>query len=419
MTRLSNKLSARRAETLKDPGRYSDGNGLYLRITPDSKRWTFMYMWAGKRVEIGLGAYRDTSLIKAREKAQDCRDLIASGTDPRNKPKLEEEQAKTLTFGEMADKFIGGKEGGWKNEKHRDQWRMTLSRRRDKAGNLTKDGYCRTMADILVADVSTEHVLTVLKPIWLTKPETARRVRGRVEAVLDAAKALGYRSGENPALWRGHLSNLLARPKKLSRGHHAAIPYAALPAFYRGLADEPSISDLALCFTILTAARSGETIGMVWPEVDRERSVWRVPAERMKAGREHVVPLLPAALAVLDAMEKHKKPNNPFVFPGAGTSQLSIMALAMALRRAGGGDFTVHGMRSAFRDWCGDKTSFQRDDVELCLAHQIKDETERAYRRSDAIEKRRKILEAWGNFVTKPTAQGIVDFAARRAALTK
>ncbi len=376
-----------------------------------------MFTFGRKRVEVGLGAYRDVPLAIAREKAQTYREMLQRGLDPRYPPSPTQsvESAKVPTFGEMADKFIGGKEGGWRNEKHRDQWRMTLSRRRDKKGNLTKDGYCRSLGDIAVNEVSTEDVLKVLNPIWLKKPETARRVRGRIEAVLDAAKALGHRSGENPALWRGHLSNLLPKSKKLSRGHHAAMAYGEVPALYRGVITNPTTSNLALAWTIVTAARSGETMGATLAEIDKEARLWRIPASRMKAGRDHTVPLTDAALAVLDEMHKHRGTEVELIFPGAKGGRLSVMALAMALRRATESDVTVHGFRSSFRDWCGDCTSFQRDDVELCLAHQIRDETERAYRRSDALEKRREIMKAWAEYLTIQTVGNVIPFEQRSA----
>lgn len=407
------ELSARFVQTVKEPGRHSDGGGLYLNVTgKGGKSWLFMYRWEGRRIELGLGSAESVTLAQARDKAHDLRRKVAAKIDPKAEreaaKKPEPAVAKIPTFGEMADDFMDMKEGGWKNEKHRDQWRMTLSRRRDKKGNLTKDGYCRSLIDIPVNEVSTDDILTVLNPIWLKKPETARRVRGRIESVLNAATVKKHRSGVNPALWRGNLDFLLPSSEKLSRGHHAAMPYDDVPGFYQKIIANPSISNYALALTILTAARSGETFGAAWSEIDMDAGLWTIPPERMKAGKEHIVPLDDDALAVLDAMEKHKQDGGGLVFPSTKGGQLSVMAMTMALRRAEAGDFTVHGFRSSFRDWCGDETSFQRDDVEACLAHKVRDQTERAYRRGDALKKRREIMKTWAEYLTAKKSDNVI-----------
>lgn len=406
------ELSARFVQTVKKPGRHSDGGGLYLNVTgKGGKSWLFMYNWEGRRIELGLGSAEHISLADARDKAHGLREKVAAGINP----KAEREAAKNPadaapvipTFGKMADLFIEGKEGGWKNDKHRDQWRMTLSRPVKRKQKKAHPGYCKSLIDIPVDEVSTEDILAVLKPIWLKRPETARRVRGRIEAVLNAAKALRHRTGENPALWRGHLDNLLPKSEKLSRGHHSAMPYKEVPAFYQKMVANPSNSNLALCFTILTAARSGETRGAVWSEIDREQRLWTIPAERMKAGREQTVPLTDGAIAILDTMEKQRGQGG-YIFPGARNGALSVMALTMAMRRADAGDFTPHGFRSSFRDWAGDETSFQRDDIEACLAHVVRDQTERAYRRGNALEKRREIMRTWADYLTGKKADSVI-----------
>lgn len=403
MARLANKLSARKVETLKAPGRYSDGAGLYLRITEDSRKWTFMFTWAGKKVEIGLGSLRDVSLAAAREKAGRYREMVASGSDPRE----ERKPKRVWTFSEVALEFLDDKEGGWKNEKHRDQWRYTLSLRKDEAGAWIDEGYCRSIRDKPIENLSTDDVLAILKPIWISKSETASRVRGRVEAVWNAAKARGRVSGENPARWRGHLSNLLTKRERLQRGHHAAMPFSDVPAFFQKIVNQNSSSSQALAFTVLTAARSGETMGARWSEIEDEGRIWRIPGARMKAKKEHVVPLSDAAWVIIESM---RGKSGEFVFPGARAEKLSVMALTMVLRRAGGGEYTTHGFRSSFRDWCGDATNFQQVDVEMCLAHAVRNATEAAYRRGNALGKRREIMSAWANFLSRGEAANVIDF---------
>jgi integrase len=270
------------------------------------------------------------------------------------------------------------------------------------AGNL-----CRAAARQAGGHHHHGDVLAVLKPIWLEKPETATRLRGRIEKVLDAAKAKGYRQTDNPARWRGHLDHLLPRPSKLKRGHHAAMPYDEVAAFIGRLREREAVAALALEFCILTAARTGEVIGCQWAELDSDNKVWTVPAERMKAGREHRVPLCPRALAIVEQLA----PGEPdgFVFAGQRRGRpLSNMAMEMMLRRMGIGNATVHGFRSSFRDWAGDVSSFAREVIEGALAHAIRDETEQAYRRSDALEKRRKLMEAWAAYCEPGRAGNVV-----------
>lgn len=286
-----------------------------------------------------------------------------------------------MTFGEAADAFIKGMSASWRNEKHQAQWEMTLR------------VYCESIRRKRVSDISTDDVLGILQPIWGTKPETASRLRGRIERVLDFAKARGLREGENPARWRGHLNLILPRRQKLTRGHHKAMPFKGLPSFMQRLRLSNGVSARALEFLILTAARSGEVLGMRWDEVDIDEMVWTVPAHRMKGAREHRVPLSPRAMEILGEMRDTRV--SEYVFPGFKRDRpLSVMALEMILRRMQI-DATVHGFRSAFRDWVGERTDFPREIAEAALAHLVGDEVERAYRRGDALEKRRELMAAW------------------------
>jgi integrase len=287
----------------------------------------------------------------------------------------------------MADEVIATHESAWRNPKHREQWCMTFK------------VYCEPIRSIPVDQITTEHVLSVLRPLWCKVPETASRLRGRIEKVLDAAKARGQRSGENPARWRGHLDHLLPRHQKLTRGHHKALPYEHVPDLIRRLQTSGSTSALCLTFTVLIAARSGEAMGARWEEFDLERGVWTVPADRMKAGREHRVPLSTRAAALLDHMGKGE--TGPFVFPGMKQDRpLSTMALEMVLRRMKI-DATVHGFRSAFRDRAAEQTSAPREVAEAALAHVLENRVEAAYRRSDLFEKRRLLMEQWSHYCTR------------------
>ena len=387
MARIRNRLTARYVATATEAGRHADGGSLYLVIdkTKDSirRRWLYMYVWQGKRREMGLGGFPAVSLADARRARDEAERLARAGKDPitvRNSQKMTAQRKPT--FGEIADHLIASKESEWRNEKHRAQWRMTL---REYAGPLR---------DRAVDDVGTADVLSVLKPLWIKRPETASRLRGRIEAVLDAAKAQGLRGGENPAAWRGHLVHLLPRRQKLTRGHHAAMPYDRVPAFIVDLRGHVATAALALEFCILTAARSGEVLGARWSEVDLKDRVWSVPAERMKAAREHRVPLSDRAMAILRHMSAGRV--SEFVFPGQRSERpLSVMAMEMVLRRMKISDATVHGFRSSFRDWAGNETEFPRELAEAALAHVIGNAAEQAYRRGDALEKRRSLMTAW------------------------
>jgi len=306
-----------------------------------------------------------------------------------------------MTFGEAADALVESMSPSWRNAKHRAQWTMTLS------------VYCAPIAGSAVADIGTDDVLRVLKPLWLAKAETASRLRGRMERVLDLAKARGMRSGENPARWRGHLDALLPKRQKLTRGHHKSMPFDAVPEFIAKLREMDGIAPKALEFTILTAARSGEVLGARWDEIDWTTSVWTVPAARTKGAREHRVPLSDAAIEITNAMAEIR--SSDFVFPGTKPAKpLSNMALEMVLRRALV-DTTVHGFRSAFRDWAGETTAFPREIAEAALAHLIGDEVERAYRRGDALQKRRALMDAWATFCQRPMDAKVVSFTPRIA----
>lgn len=368
------------------PGRHSDGAGLYLVVDPSgAKRWVFLYRRHGRLHEMGLGPLHTVTLADARRRAAEYRKMRLDGGDPISARKSA--AVGVPTFGDFADRFLKAKGPGWRNDKHRRQWEMTLRE------------YAAPLRRLAVDAIATEDVLSVIKPLWTRAPETASRLRGRIEKILDAARAAGHRSGENPARWKGHLDQLLHKRQRLTRGHHAAMAYADVPAFIEALQARPSVASLALEFTILTAARSGEALGARWEEVDLDQKLWTVPKDRMKAAREHRVPLGDRALEILADAKKLRTHDGGFVFPGQRPRRpLSNMALAMLLRRMKVEDVTVHGFRSAFRDWAGDKTTFPREVAEAALAHAVGDETELAYRRSDALEKRRRLMDAWSGF---------------------
>lgn len=385
MTRTLNKLSATQAAKIRVPGRHSDGGGLYLFVDNSGRRrWIFMYARSGKRTELGLGGGRDLTLANARVEASALRGLLARGGDPKA------ERAKDdhiPTFGECADDYIKVMKPSWRNEKHAAQWQMTLTT------------YAKPIRSLLVNEVTTQDVLSVLQALWKRTPETAERLRGRIENVLDAARVKGHRTGENPARWRGHLDQLLPKRKRLSRGHHAALSYEAIPEFVADLRARDAAAARALEFAILTAARSGEVLGALWDEIDLEKKIWTVPANRMKAGREHRVPLSPRALEILKAIPKAEAATYVFCGP-TPEKPLSAMAMAMLLRRMKS-QITVHGFRSTFRDWASETTGFSHEVCEMALAHTIGNKAEAAYRRGDLFEKRRKLMEAWAAYCGK------------------
>lgn len=417
MGRKATPLTAARVKTAK-PGRYGDGNGLYLLVRPtppragspqpDARFWLFRYTRGGKMREMGLGrAGADLAavpLTDARTRAADLHRLVRAGIDPLDQRDAEASMAvaeaqnaaiRGITFRTVTERYLEAHEKTWRNAKHRMQWRNTL------------DTYAHPhFGDLPVGNVGTEHVLAALEPIWRVKPETATRVRGRVESILDYATARDWRTGENPARWRGHIANLLpARGKVASVEHHAALPWMQIGAFLPALRAQAGVAAKALDWAILTAARSGEALGARWGEIDLVAKVWRVPAARMKAGREHRVPLSAPALAVLTAMAKLRTVDSAeaFLFPGAQPGRpLSIMAMTMVLRRMKRGDLTVHGFRSTFRDWVGEATGMPREVAEAALAHAVADKTEAAYARGDLFAKRRHLMDDWAKFCAMP-----------------
>ena len=402
MARNVHRLSARKVATLTSNGMHADGGGLYLRITTGKKagkRWVFLYNRPrdGKRCEMGLGGSLAVPLAKARQRAAEARALISDGQDPLA---MRQAAVRMPTFGEVADQHIKAIGSGWRNQKHRAQWEMTLTI------------YAKPLREKPVNEIITADVLEVLRPIWQTIPETASRVRGRIENVLDSAKVQGFRSGENPAAWRGHLKLILPARQKLTRGHHAAMAIDDLPEFMASLRGRPAVAARCLEFAILTAARSGEALGVCWDEINLAAKVWTIPAARTKATREHRVPLCARALAILAEM-KPLRDEGGHVFPGQRRAQpLSSMALEMMLRRMKVEGATVHGFRSTFRDWAGNRTSYPRELAEHALAHVIGDKAEQAYRRDDALERRRPMMEEWAAFCEASAISNIVPVKA-------
>jgi integrase len=403
---MAGRLNARKVETAAT-GVYHDGNGLYLCVSASGRKtWIFRFSWRGRRPEMGLGSFDDgVGLAKARDAALEARKTLRSGVNPidaRREARLL--AASRPTFGQVADALLEVKGGEWRNDKHREQWRITLT---ETAAALRARP---------VDEIDTAAVLEVLKPIWGEKVETASRLRGRIEAVLDYAKAQGHRAGENPATWRGHLAHLLPKRGKFARGHHAAMAYQDVPAFSERLREIDFVSARALEFAILTAARSGEVFGATWAEFDLENRVWVIPAERMKAAREHRVPLSDRAAAIVAQLSDAKL--GEYVFPGrGGRKPLSHIAMAKVLKRMGVENATVHGFRSAFRDWAGNETHFPRELAEHALAHVMGDKAEQAYRRSDALEKRRALMQAWGHYCERrEPADNVTPIRASSAA---
>jgi integrase len=407
MARARNKLTARGVATLKATGLHSDGGSLYLAIDGEGatmrRRWLYLFPWSGKRREMGLGGFPAVSLADARRLRDEAERLVREGRDPiATRDLAKAERAAKPTFGEIADKLLAAKESEWRNAKHRAQWRMTL------------ETYAAPLRSRPVDEIDTAAVLAVLTPLWREKPETASRVRGRIEAVLDAAKAQNYRSGENAAAWRGHLSHLLAKRAKLARGHHAAMAYADVPAFVAKLRECDAIAAMALEFCILTAARSGEVLGARWSEIDLAAKVWTVPAERMKATREHRIPLSEPALAILERLSEARTGELVFEGQRAGRPLSHNVMLNVMSRLVDA--VTVHGMRSAFRDWAGNETHFPREVAEGALAHAVGDKAEQAYRRGDALEKRRGLMEAWAAWCEPRSGSNVVPMIKKAKA---
>jgi integrase len=417
MARKIERLSPSGVEKETKPGMYADGAGLYLLVGPTgAKSWIYRFMLNGKAREMGLGPFHTIGLADARKRALDARRQRLDGTDPLQARKDKKaaaklEQAKAITFKACAEQYIKAHRAGWRNDKHAAQWGSTL----------TAYAY-PTIGALPVAGVDTGLVTKILTPIWATKSETATRVRGRIESILDYATTHGWRTGENPARWKGHLDNVLPKRSSVRKvEHHAALPWGEIEAFLVALREEEGVSARALEFAILTAARTGELIGARWSEVDLQAKVWTVPPERMKAKREHRVPLSAAALAVLDkATEKRAdKEADGFLFPGGKVGAgLSNMALLALLRRMKRDDLTAHGFRSTFRDWAAE--TGQPDDIaEAALAHVVGDKTVVAYQRGDLLERRRKLMDAWAAFcsrVAPATGGNVVTLRAEAVA---
>ncbi|QIL72917.1 integrase arm-type DNA-binding domain-containing protein [Diaphorobacter sp. HDW4B] len=392
MPKIAKQLSDRAVAALKTEGRYAVGGiaGLHLRISAGHRGWVLRVQVGDKRKDIGLGAYPAVTLAEARERAWKLHESIRGGHDPvaprkQQRSVLQAQAASEKTFSWCAEEFLKAKSSEWKNAKHRQQWENTL------------ETYATPhLGQLAVSLIDLPHVLACLEPIWSSKNETASRLRGRIESILDWATVRKYRSGENPARWKGHLDKILAAPSKIQKvEHHRAIQIEEMPAFMQNLRSRAGIAARALEFLILTAARSGEVRGATWSEIDLKKAVWTIPAHRMKAGAEHRVPLSGAALRLLS--HTPLLPNSDLVFPGTKEQPLSDMSITAVMRRMKM-DAVPHGFRSTFRDWAGEKTNYPRELAEQALAHVLSNKVEAAYRRGDALEKRRHLMNDWADF---------------------
>jgi integrase len=399
MARTIHRLSATKLAALKTTGLYCDGGGLYFRIAGRSRGWIFRYGLHGKTHDMGCGAFPEISLASARKLAFAYRQMLEEGTDPlaeRNAKRAAArvEDSKTITFDDCARQYIAAHADGWRNTKHRQQWTNTLA------------AYVSPVFGKLpVRAVDTGFVMRVLEPLWSSKPETASRLRGRIESILSWAQVRGYRlpNETNPAAWKNHLDHLLPAKSKVRKAeHHAALPYIEVGKFMHALRRQEGIAAQALEFTILTATRTSETLGALWSEVDTDARVWVIAANRTKTGKEHRVPLSDAAIAVLQTMRATQ--HSDYVFPGIRDGRpLSRTGLQLPLRRMGHSNVTVHGFRSTFRDWAAEQTAFPSEVAEMALAHTVGSEVERAYRRSDLFDKRRQLMDAWATFCATPS----------------
>jgi integrase len=393
--RTINRLSAPAVARNTKPGLYSDGGGLYLQITVAGvKSWLFRYMRNGKARGMGIGPLHTVTLAEARTKALNCRRQLLDDIDPLDERQAKQAEkkivtAKTMTFNACADAYIEAHRAGWKNVKHAAQWESTL------------DTYAGPFfGDLSVAAVDTALVMKALEPIWTTKNETAARLRGRIESVLDWATVRGYRMGENPARWKGHLDHLLAKPSKVKKVvHHPALPYAEMPAFMQFLRGENGTVYYALQLLILTVTRTNELLHARWDEIDMTNKIWVIPARRMKAEREHRIPLSKPAMVILKAQQEDAEGN--YVFPGRRDGMpMSNMVFLQLLKRIERTDITVHGFRSTFRDWVGETTNYPREVAEAALAHNVKNKVEAAYARGDLFVKRAKMMQDWANYLS-------------------
>ncbi len=409
MGREIEKLSHRKIMAIKEPGYYPDGGSLYLQVSKSgSKSWIFRYTRSKKATDMGLGSFMDVSLKEARDRASELRKDIKSGINPMlEKIRLGHEaklkQAKSITFAECATAYIDAKKIGWSSAKHAQQWPTTL-----------EQYVFPVFGDLPVADVDTSLVIQALKPIWNTKNETASRVRSRIELVLGWATVSEYRTGENPARWRGHLANLLPKPSAVQKvAHHPALPYSEIYGFMLKLRNYDCISAKCLEFLILTAARRGEAIGATWQEINLIERAWDIPAERMKAKRPHTVPLSNQAMDILMRLSEYK--TSDFLFPGLNGAGLSSQTIISLLKRMERTDITTHGFRSSFRDWAAETTAFSNEVLEMALAHTITNKAEAAYRRGDLFNKRAVLMQAWSDYIdTKPAAGDVIQFGTDR-----
>jgi len=397
---VEKKLTDRQVKTAKGPARLGDGNGLYLIVRKPAKgakhgtkSWSFIWVRHGRRREMGLGGYPALTIKQARIVADKVRKQIAAGEDPI----AERKQDAPKTFGDAADSLLNELSKTWKHEKHGAQWNRALN------------VLAKPIRNNQVSGITVQDVLSVVKPVYDRTPETGRRLRARIERVLDYATAHGFRAGDNPARLNAHFKILMGNKKETPRKHYAAMPYADVPAFVSKLMEKDTMPAKALVFTILTAARTGETLGAIWDEIDLEAGLWTIPAERMKGKSEHTVPLTDPVLAILRQL--HTVRLSDYVFPGQRPrSPLSNMTMAMTMRRMGVDNAvaTVHGFRSSFRDWAGDCTNAPREVAEAALAHAVGNVVERSYRRSDALEKRRRLMAQWSDYCTGQTSGKIV-----------
>jgi integrase len=414
MQRESGRLTAKQVENAKpDSGKQwaviPDGGNLYLQVTLNkhgeiNRSWLFKYQLDGQRREMGLGSLSDRPLAKARARARELREGLLDGVDPlaiKEQAKAERlaaraQEAKAVTFKECAKGYVASHADGWRSAKHTKQWSASV-----------EDHAFPVLGNLAVGDITTAHVIKVLEPIWKAKPETASRIRGRIERILDWAKVREYRDGENPARWRGHLAELFPAKGKVRKvKHHAAMAYEDVPAFMAALRARDSIPARATEFTVLTAARTGEIINAKWDEFDLKAKTWTIPAERMKAGAKHRVPLSARALAIVKEMEAKRR--GDLVFAGQGGAPLWDQTLAQTVKQIGG-HATMHGMRATFRTWCDEQTGYPHHVVEQALAHAIPSAVEKAYRRGDLFEKRRKLMQQWADFCAKPAAKPVRD----------
>jgi integrase len=417
MRRPLHKLSAKAVEQQKRTGYFSDGGGLYLQVSPThSKSWIFRFTLHGKQREMGLGSINAIGLAEARRRAGECRSLLHDGVDPiavRNAVKAQEAltKAKAISFDRCSEAYVESQKAGWRNAKHTAQWTSTLKT------------YASPMIGVLpVQDIDTALVLKVLEPIWTKKAETASRLRGRIESVLDWAGARGYRTGQNPARWRGHLDMLLpAQKRDLLVKHHAALPYTKVGTFIEKLRVQEGTAARALEFAILTAARTGEVIGAQKVEFDFDKAIWTIPPGRMKASREHRVPLCARALTIVREQLKSNADAAKlgaakiYVFPGLkANAPLSNMAMLALLKRMGRDDLTVHGFRSTFRDWGAEQTAYPSELLEMALAHTIGNKVEAAYRRGDLFEKRMKLMKDWEKYCERGSVNNVVELNRAR-----